>query len=233
MKRKNVILILITPLFMLFINSNYCLAEDLLWSEDKAEVFEMAKEQEKLIFLFVGRETCNNCKGTKALLNEEPLRAIVEGDYIAWYSNHDDVDRKPEVRIYTENILSYAQANPGIVTLPLLYIINPNEPEKYIVSEWGYSKTNAPEILMGLLVEHTTSNDIVHASEQKVFMSGNTLNIYNNIPDEHIYVYSIEGKLISSFHKKDNSATFDASRFPKGILIINSSKRWSRKIVNL
>ena len=120
-----------------------------------------------------------------------------------------------------------------IVTLPLLYIINPNKSEKYIVSEWGYNRNRSPEILMGLLEEQTTSNDIAYAPEQKVFISGNTLNIHNNIPDEHLYVYSIEGKQITTFHKNDNRSIFDASRLPKGILIINSSKRWSRKIVNL
>ena len=215
---------------MLFASNNFCAAEDLIWHEDKDEVFKIAKEQGKLIFLLVGRETCGNCQGTRRLLNEEPLRPIVDDNYIMWFSDRDNNDRKAEVKIYTDKF--DIQSKIQSMLLPFLYIIDPNEPEKYLVAEWGYDKVKAPEILMTLIVEHTTSNDFVFEPEQKVFLSYGTLNIYNNMQDEYIFVHSIEGKFITSFHKKDNRLTIDASRFPKGILVVSSSKRWSSKIIN-
>ena len=51
MKHTKLILLLILLLFMLFANNNYSAAEDLIWHENKDEVFKMAKEQGKLIFL--------------------------------------------------------------------------------------------------------------------------------------------------------------------------------------
>ena len=230
MKRIKGILILIIPLFMLFASSNYCIAEDLVWYEEKNEAFEIAKEEGKFVILFVGIIDCPYCNGIKKLLNEAPLRQLVDENYILWFSDRTIAASRTEVKIYTD--LFDKQAQIESMTLPFMYVINPDEPGKYLASEWGYDEVKSPEIMKLFLEVYTLSNDFTGLPEQKVFISDFTLNIYNDISDEYIYIYSPDGKLIHSFYKKDKRSSFETYRLPKGILIINSSKKWSYKVVN-
>ena len=214
---------------MLFANSNYCMADDakeIEWVDNKATAFKLAKEQGKFIFLLVGIEGCSRCQNAIKLLNEEPFRSIAEDNYIMWINEYDNPDTYDEVGIYT---YEYVQIG---VTLPLLYIIDPDKPEKAVASKWMATVGEAPEEIEKLLNIHTTSNDVHYVHTPKAFISGNTLNISNDISDENIYVYSLDGKYVTSFHKKDNKSSIDTSGFPKGVLVIYSSKKWSLKITN-
>ena len=103
------------------------------WEENQEKVFKMAKEQDKYIVLFVGRPTCPICKNTYANFTNpaDPLKKILDDNYIIWYSYHDDPASYAEVLDYTQEILKVAK------TLPLVFVINPDEPGKIIKSFWG------------------------------------------------------------------------------------------------
>jgi len=239
-------LTLIIAAFMLSASSNYCMAEnsgeikskeDLVWLEDKEEVFNIAKEEGKLILLMVGRHDCPSCISTTRLLNEEPLRPLIDDNYILWFSNRRDNESRAEVLVYTSDIEPLiaieAETKDYTILLPLLYTIDPNEPDKYITTEYnGYDSEKSPGLLKTMLEDGMVSNDYTHSSKQKVFISNNSLYIYNDITDEDIHIYSIDGKHITTIHKREHRLTIDVSGFPKGILVVYSSKKWGHKILN-
>ena len=233
MRHTKVTLSLIISLFMVFAYSSYCMADDtkeLEWVDNKATAFELAKEQGKFVFLLVGLEFCPKCLNAIDLLNKEPFRSIVDDNYIMWRNHWSNTDTRTEVNIYTDEFFELAQTQT--LSFPFLYIINPDEPGKTVASKWMPTMEEAPDALAALLNTHTTSNDQPTILEQKAFISGNTLNIFSDMSDEKIYVYSIDGKYVTSFYKKDNQLSVDASNFPKGVLVIYSSKKWSLKIIN-
>ena len=191
---------------------------ELTWYKDKSEVFTLAKAQNKFIFKLVGRGTSPNSQKVMQQLNEVPLKQLLENNYILWYSVYE-----PETTVGVE-LLSGKET---VLTLPYISIIYPEEPEIELASEGGYQDV---ETLEDLLKTYTVSNEKI-LSENKVTFSDNTLRISNQTNNERIQVFTITGQRIASVSKNDYNATIDASYFPKGILIIHSSKGWSAKIV--
>ena len=210
----------------------------LTWHENKNEVFRLAKEQNKLVFKFVGRGTSKNSKDVLALLTEDPLRQMLEEHYILWYSKYDDqvtTQSGTEAASETgeENNDADTENDPEepesiTKTPPFIYIINPDEPDVNIVSEWGFKDI---EILNDLIEGGIVSNEDYGSSDNKIAIYDNVLYISNNTDNELIRVYSITGQLLYSDNKKEQNMTIDASSFPNGVLIIHSSKGWSSKAV--
>ncbi|MDR0796749.1 MAG: thioredoxin family protein [Tannerella sp.] len=196
------------------------------WNKDKDEVFKLAKEQGKFILLFAGRESCGNCQHTSDVFNdpERPLKQIIDDNYICWYSN------TPSSRVYEENAREYIDQILALrpSALPLLSVINPHEPGKNVAILWGKQDV---ETLKKMLSAYTVSNETIR-SENNVTISGNVLYITNRTKNEQIYVFTLSGQHVASFDKKEYHTAFNASHFPKGILVIHSSTGWSVKIIN-
>lgn len=223
-KRATVIALLLCYLGALSCVAEDIPAEELVWNEDKNTVFRLAQEQDKHIFLLVGRPTCKNCQNVIKLLNAPngSLRSMIEENYILWYSFRDDASRKAEVKIYTAEFDTIAKL------LPFLYVINPNKPEKIVTSAWGGQDAEA---LANILKSYSVSNEIIrNAPETMVSVAGNSLHISNNIEYEDIRIYTLTGQNVALHHKKGCAISIDASDLPKGLLIIHSSKGWSTKI---
>ena len=225
---------IIASVFITFLscfNAFTCVAEedDLIWRENRDEIFKMAMEQNKYVFLLVGNDDCGNCKAVRGHLddNTAPLKQIIKDNYILWYSRRDVAKDRAEVKIYTNRYDEQAQITT--MTLPFLYIIDPNTPEEYVVSSWGYKSVEA---LKTMLSVHLTPNEIVDVLKNKVVISGNVLHVSNDILDEHIRIYTVTGHCLSSVYKKEYGAVIDVSSLPKGIVIIRSSKGWSAKLFN-
>ena len=83
----------------------------LKWQDDKEKAIKLAKEQDKLICKLAGRGTSGNCLQLIKQLNNQPLRKILEDNYIMWYS---DVS---------------SGGNDAAKSLPELSLINPYEPD--------------------------------------------------------------------------------------------------------
>ena len=184
----------------------------LTWYENKEEVFKLAKEQGKYILKFVGRATSPQSKKMMKQFNENPLRDMLEGNYILWYSSD----------------MSEAKLEAGAAkTLPYLSVIYPEDPDNLLEEEWGYKDNKTLE---ELFKNYTVSNDNIQPKD-KAFVSGNILYISNQTSNEQIRIYSLTGQSFSTVRKNDFSIRIDVSNLPKGIFVIHSSAGWSAKVL--
>lgn len=193
------------------------------WNKNKASVFKTAEEQNKYIFLLVGRETCGNCQKVVEHLSEEPLKSHNDQNYVLWYSMRDDPASKSEVKIYTEEYDKVADM------LPFIYIIDPANPNEIVVSEWGYQDVTD---LKKLLDVNPMSNTSLDDLNTEAYLLHSKLVISNHISEEQINVFTIAGQFVASYNKRDLSVEIDASEFPSGTLVINSNKGWNMKVMN-
>lgn len=189
--------------------------QQLKWHEDKEEAFALAKAQEKFIFKMVGKDSSPNSKKVVKQLSEEPLKQMMEDNFILWYSY--DVSEIPEVVTYAETTLPF----------PYISIIDPEEPDENLISSFGYQDV---ETLEEMVKPYTVSNEIV-ASVNNVVVMGHVLQISNQTLNEQIQIFNLNGQRIANVFKKDYSVQIDASFFPKGVLVVCSSSGWSTKII--
>ena len=210
--------------------------QGLKWYEDTSVIFEMAKNQKKLILKFVGTGTSNNSKEMLKLLESSPLSQMLNDNYILWYKRHIDAPVKTSSDVFTQDVpdtednedLDDAEIPEEIIkTAPYIYIIDPEYPNVNIAEIWGLQDV---ETLKDLL-EDPVSNENINLSDNKVSLKNNTLYISNSTDSETISVYSIAGQRIDVFQKSEPSITVNASSFPNGVLIIHSSKGWSAKVI--
>lgn len=199
--------------------------DGLKWYDDQEKAFSLAKEQNKYLFLLVGRSSCGNCKNVISNLNNEskPLKEIIEDNYVLWYSLRDDPAIREEVASYTAKYDQFAES------LPFLYIIDPEKPNAIVDSVWGGQTT---ESLNELLSVYLVANENIESTKIKISHSGSVLRLSNEIENEHISIYTATGQLVYSTYKREREIAFSTFVFPRGILIIRSSKGWSSKIMN-
>ena len=206
-----------------FISIKQSLNEGLTWHDNKEDAISKAKQEGKKIFKLVGRGTSGNTKRVIKHLNEDVLKQIIDKNYILLYSDNDAPVAEPELKLYSGESAEIAE------TTPYMYIIDPDEPEKNIVSEWGYKGVAE---LKEMLENAVVSNEIFERADNIITLTNNMLYISNNIFNEHINIYTINGQQIYSISKKERSITIDASGLPKDVLIIHSSNGWSYKVLN-
>lgn len=223
MKNKiNGKLVVIITLF-LCLNCYVNAADDVKWYEDRDEALTLAKEQNKYVLLLYGRTTCGNCAAAKKFINEAPINAIVQQNFILWFCNVDIPEKKAQASVYRNYY-------DGGITFPLLCVINPQEPIPALSYTVGYKTAKQIEAILNNNMP--TSNQEIDAESNIVYLSDQMLTISNNYNDETIYVYTISGQLVDSFDKKDFSIIRNAYAYPKGLLLISSSKRWDIKVYN-
>ena len=216
-------------------NSTSTESAELVWHENKAEVFKLAKEQGKLIFLLSGQYTCSRCNATKGYLNsDEDIRPIVDEKYIMWFSNYSNPSTKAEALMYTGHLNKNGTIG---IYFPMVVIIDPKDPENYVWSDVALQASDRnlqdPSFIKNTLVNasNLTPNEQINLTDSKVTLNNNTLYISNSIDNETISVYSIAGQQIDVIQKSEPSITVNASSFPNGVLIIHSSKGWSAKVI--
>jgi len=202
-------------------------ASDLSWYDDEAQVFELAKAQKKFILKLEGKGTSPNCQKVMQQLNEEPLKPLLEENYILWYDDYN-ADFLNYCGCYSK---LYAgsdtedEAENGI--LPYISVINPNDPDTFLEELWGLQDN---ETLEEILQAYMVSNEQI-LPYNKVFVAGNELLISNPATNEQITVYSLTGQSLTSFIKNDVTLRIDTSHFPKGVLIVRGSTGWSAKVL--
>jgi len=194
---------------------------DLNWYADEEVVFDLAQEQNKFIFKFVGNGTSPNSQKMMQLLQEESLKQILEENFILWYTS-DDCGCDIILTAGTES-----EDGDDSNLLPYISIFDPNFPEDLLEELWGVQDE---ETLAEILKKYTVANEII-VTKNKVYFSGDVLYISNQTSNEQIQLYSLTGQNIASIHKNDFTMSMDASSIPKGVLIVHSSAGWSAKIV--
>ena len=189
---------------------------ELTWynDADKNEIIKLAKEQGKHIFKMVGKTTSPNTKKVLKQLNEEPLKSMLEDNYILWFSDIPVVTRS-------------AGENEKTLSLPYISIIYPEHPNTALEEETGYQDV---ESLEEMIKKYTVSNEKI-IDDNQVNVMGNVIRITNGNNKEQIKIFSLSGQQVASIRKNDFSIRIDATAYPKGVLIVNSSSGWSKKIV--
>lgn len=192
------------------------------WHRDKATAINTAKEQKKNILLLYGRNTCPRCNAAKEIINEASINQIVNKNFILWYCNIDNEIKKKQGIEYREVL------GQESIPLPLLCVIDPNNPEPALASSTGGKNQN--EIKDFLNSYLPTSNEPISGIITNAYINENVLYLSNITENEMIHVYTLDGLLIDSFEKNDKQITRNVFSYPKGVLLISSSKGWNIKI---
>ena len=190
-----------------FLNVDLLANSNLKWLSNKDKAIASGKEQEKLIFKFVGRGSSPNSHKMIKLLNEASLKKLLEKNYCLWYS---DVDQE-----------NYRD------TLPYISIFNAESPNHIIEEIKGVQDE---ETIEEILSRYTVSNVSI-PTENQVSVWSNVLQISNQIMNEQITIFTSSGQHVTSVLKNANAVRINTSNFPKGVLIIHSSTGWSTKII--
>ena len=197
-------------------------SNDLDWYADEGKVFNLAMTQNKYIFKFRGNGTSPNSQTMIKQLTDEPLKQILNDNYILWYVDDDDcgcdIILKAEVTTMDED-----DTKP----LPYISIINPKAPDIMLEEIWGVQDV---ETLAVILKKYTVSNEKIF-KDNSIFVSGNFLHIANQMYNEQISIYSISGHRIMTVRKNDYTAAIDLFNLPKGVFFVHSSAGWSAKFV--
>mgnify|MGYP000880616297 CR=1 FL=1 len=201
------------------------------WSNSQQEVFAKAKAEGKYIFLFGGRSTCPNCQKTLSNIADAEVQSIIEKNYVLWYIDWDSVKQSTNQNFEGKYYVNKALA-AGIKFLPALYIIDPNDSENILRFESEYHDINTMKLFLTITGLPPVANEHINPTSNKVSFSANTLSISNDLANETITVYTVAGQTVSSLVKKGATETFDATSFPKGVLIIRSSEGWTAKALN-
>ena len=103
-------------------------AVEATWFTRRSQALAEALRTGKRIFLICGRDTCMNTMGTKNVSCEEPdVKAELVAKCVLWYSNCDTQEDENE---------RYCPS--GSYTLPVVCIIDPEDPDKFIVRTTGF-----------------------------------------------------------------------------------------------
>ncbi|HOW65479.1 MAG TPA: thioredoxin family protein [Candidatus Paceibacterota bacterium] len=111
-------------------------AQTLNWIRNKEDAMATAKAEGKLVLMLAGRDTCSNCKTMKNTVAETanpPIKELLLEHFILWYSV---VDTSPDYKDYDDGL----RAGWG---LPLICVINPNNPAAFLSRSTGVQQAAA------------------------------------------------------------------------------------------
>jgi len=182
---------------------------------NEATVLKEAKAQKKFIFKYEGNGTSANGQKMMKQLHDEPLRKILEENYILWFFyNEDDCGCDIETSPNDD--------------LPYIAIIDPESPKVLLEELWGYQEVKTLE---DILSKYTVSNETFLPDNCLISVWGNVLLISNQTNNEQINVFSLNGQSLASVRKNDFTIRINVSNFTKGVVIIHSSAGWTKKVL--
>ena len=216
----------------------------------KEEIFKMAKEQDRLVLVLIGRHSCGICQAVSlSFTNNSQLRKIIDENYVTWFSDRDDPIAKKEVETYTASYDLYTDAtglaknrwcgileNAGFecydtklsLNIPVLCVINPEDPEEDYTVFWKKgSKTvqqllaliTTPDLFSGSSVLNVDSvNSILFFNKAPKWLSGQKLQWYKNkdevfrlAKEQNKYIFKLVGKSTSPKSKKLLKQLYESS----------------------
>ena len=196
--------------------------QDINWYVYRDVIFNLAQEQNKNIFRFLGSGTSPNSQKMMQQLMEDPLKQILKENYILWY---EDSDCGCDIFAAAADEPTDEEVN---YSYPYISIIDYKYPHILLEELWGVQEE---ETLEEILKKYSVSNDKILPDNIIVNVLGNVLHISNNSNNEQIRIFTLSGQQIASVRKNDLTVKIDASAFPKGILVVTSSSGWSKKIL--
>ena len=210
------------------------------WYLKKTVAIEAARKQGKQIFLLWGLESCPDCKWVKQKLSEPPFKAIIDENYVLWFSSND---------IYT-----FDSEEVGVYLAPLKNVERKFYPVNCVIDSFDFTVASGfmfgPDFSLGkvsyeyetnlyhqeltALLNSHVSNDvisIVNDSDATIYVVNNNLVIKSKSADETVNVFTLTGSLVDRFHKTGYEITHNSSKYPKGILIVTGSSGWTQKVI--
>lgn len=197
--------------------------DGMTWYLKKKEAFEIAREQNKYVFLLWGRDACEKCEALRVDVARCPVQTVIAKHYILWYSDCDVYDREHS------DVTDYLSSFPkGIIPLPVTCIINPADEKKaYGLQNGDYDPYELAELL-----DNTVGNEpVVHSEKVGVYVYENRLTVKNEVAREVVRIYTVTGALVDSFLKTTYEIDRNTLAYPIGMLVVTGSSGWTRKIV--
>lgn len=196
--------------------------DGMTWYLDKEDAIEVAREQNKYVFLLWGRSICERCEKLRADIARCPIQSVIEKDYVLWYSDSDLYDRDhPDVAGYLSSFPSNA------IPLPVVCVIDPADATiAYGLQNGDYDVNDLAEML-----QSSVNNDyITNFIDVKVGVYKNNLVIRSEIINEYIHVFTVTGSFVDRFRKTEYDTNRNISVYPGGVLVVTGSSGWTRKI---
>ena len=161
------------------------------WNSDKDLVFKLAKEQDRYIFLFLGRRNCpfSGRTSTNFGMPDSPLRPIIDADYIPWAFQNPTSDL---LAISDDYIKDFAidVYGKGASKFPLLFVINPDYPDNYVKWLSGENLPDAPSSIVKL--QELLTIDLL--SNSSLTWNKNKEAVFNLAKEQHKYIFKLVGK---------------------------------------
>ena len=198
-------------------------SDDQKWYEDRDEAFALAQEEGKFVFLLYGKTECPHCNAAKEHISKAPIDKIIKDNFVLWFCDYDIPEKRAQG-------VGYQEYYVGSISLPLLCVIDPKNPMPALsYSTGGKTAIQIENILNANL---PTANENITTIFNKAYIADNELVVLSENMNEVISVYTFSGQMIDSFVKRDNIITRNIHSYPKGILLVCSSQRWTVKVVN-
>jgi len=142
-------------------------ADAIVWQASHAQAVETARNSGKLILLLAGRDTCGNCQYMKNTVCETPsVRSVIDANYVCWFC---PVDSSTEWYAYASGL--------GTFTLPLMCVIDPGDPSRYLDRSTGTQsasvfedrlRSHLPTAAVAVTITRTTSSRLSWATESQL-----------------------------------------------------------------
>lgn len=139
-------------------------SQELQWLNNRDDAMAAARSAGKWVVLLAGRDSCDSCYYMKTVVAESvepPVKALITQYFVLWYS---PIDNSTECLAYTDGLGTSW-------TLPLICVIDPAQPNKYVDRSVGiqmsatfYQRllghTGKINLLPSLAIERTPENTI-------------------------------------------------------------------------
>ena len=87
---------------------NVSIYDGMTWYLRKTDALNSARSQGKQVFFLWGRTTCAYSNAVRRILAKEPLKSVVDENYILWFADAETYDRfSPDVDDYLSGLPSY------------------------------------------------------------------------------------------------------------------------------
>ena len=181
---------------------------ELKWYQDEKEVFKLAEDQGKNIFKLVGKGASPNCQEVMDLLEDNPVKELLEANYILWY--------KP----FEPNPLELPYLP---LTLPVMSIISPDNPDVVLTELKGVPEQESLEAM----IKQYMPVSVGKMQDVNIFANGNMLYLRSNCPLTAI-IYTVTGAVANQLTIDEGEYTLPLS---KGIYIVKLSNGLTHKVV--
>ena len=172
------------------------------WVQIKTIAFKNALDEDKYILLFVGMTGCLNCNNTTDSLTNPalPLKQILDDNYIVWWSDDNNPLRRAENEVYSAAIKAEGNAHPNTVAFPLIFIINPAEPDISINSLWSSARWNIRGYRGVDSLKNFLTIDLTAGSSLKWYK--NEDEVFQLAQQQRKFIFKLDGRGTSEACKK-------------------------------